>query len=54
MNVRPVLCVVRTARRHRKVDRLRVPDDIRRMRHVRNGRLFDHALDRAKVLPAVH
>jgi hypothetical protein len=51
MNVRSVLSFVRFSRRHGQVHGLRVPNDVGRMRHVWNGRLFEHADNRARVLP---
>ena len=51
MNVRSIFPFVRVPRGDGKIHRLRVPNHIGRMRHVRYRRLFDHAVDRARVLP---
>ena len=51
MNVRPILADVWLSRRDGLVHGWRMSDDVRRTRHVRYRRLFDHAEDRARVLP---
>lgn len=51
MNVRTIF-IFGPSRGDRCVHRLRNPDHVRRMRYVRFRRLFDHAEDRARVLPS--
>lgn len=43
MNVRPICLIVRKTGRNGLIDGLRMPDDVRRVRHVRDRGLFDHA-----------
>jgi dienelactone hydrolase len=51
VNVGPILPFVRMPRRNGQIHRLRVPNHVRRVRHVRYRRLFDHVVDCARVLP---
>ena len=51
MNVRPVLALVRPSWRYGQVHRLRVADDIGRLRDVGYRGLFQHAGFSARVLP---
>ena len=51
VNVRPILADVWLSRRDGLVHGWRMSDHVRRTRYIRYRRLFDHAQDRARVLP---